>query len=150
MRYFFMLTLLYKKNKKIKNMIKNWKNKKVVLYVHMTASYVCAFLTKNKNKKKWFFICWFVFSCICGFAIIIIEFTIKIITGKVFFVWHDNLFNKSANNYIINEIKIIHDMFFFMIIFIWYFNNNCTTDHRFRLWKPANQALNLSIYQYIN
>jgi len=62
--------------------------------------------------------------------------------SKVFFVWHDNLFDKSANNYIINETII---MFFFMIIFIWYFNNNCTTD-RFRLWKPTNQALNLSVY----
>jgi hypothetical protein len=52
---------------------------------------LCIFNKKIKIKK-WFFIYFkniknrFVFSCICGFAIIITGFTNKIITGKVFYL----------------------------------------------------------------
>jgi hypothetical protein len=52
---------------------------------------LCIFNKKIKIKK-WFFIYFkniknrFVFSYICGFAIIITGFTNKIITGKVFYL----------------------------------------------------------------
>jgi len=50
MKYFFMLTLLYKK---IKKYDKNKKNKSVFLYVNQILNKnVCVFLTKTINKNK--------------------------------------------------------------------------------------------------
>jgi uncharacterized protein YueI len=52
MKYFFILTLLYKK-KKYKKHDKNKKNKSAFLYVNQILNKnVCVFLTKTINKNK--------------------------------------------------------------------------------------------------